>query len=164
MHTIRFRYISTAEHFTPCQHHEDSRQRLPTLTQLYCWNRHVASFLNVWKGSQSDPNYLDKQNNSLLIPFLSLKFFYMLPERRGASFLFTFLYVNFNENACSEKRGGRAWLSLMLRAFQAPEGLSLTRSSFLRISTHIYLVYNFGILSFMAPSLTDLLPTSWQAH
>lgn len=81
------------------------RRRLPTLTQLYC-GRHVASFLKVWKGSQSDPNYLDKQNNSLLISFLSLQFFYMLPERGGASFLFTFLYVNLTKMLAPWKEGG----------------------------------------------------------
>lgn len=82
------------------------RRRLPTLTQLYC-GRHVASFLKVWKGSQSDPNYLDKQKNSLLIPFLSLQFFYMLPERGGGGFIFiNFSVCKFNENACSVKRGG----------------------------------------------------------
>lgn len=82
------------------------RQRLPTLTQLYCWSRHVASFLKMWKGSQSDPNYLDKQNNSLLISFLSLQFFTCSQKGRGNFIFMHFSVWKFNENACSEKKGG----------------------------------------------------------
>lgn len=81
------------------------RRRLPTLTQLYC-GRHVASFLKVWKGSQSDPNYLDKQNNSLLI-FLPFTSIFLHASRKGGGFIFIhFSVCKFNENACSVKRGG----------------------------------------------------------
>lgn len=90
------------------------RQRLPTLTQLYCWSRHVASFLKVWKGSQSDPNYLDKQNNSLLISFLSLLFFLHASRKGGgASFLFAFLYVNSTKMFAPRNMGGGGGLALL---------------------------------------------------
>lgn len=69
---------------------------------------------------QTDPNYLDKQNNSLLISFLSLQFFLHASRKGGGAFIFIhFSVCKFNENACSVKRGegGGALLSLMLRAF-----------------------------------------------
>lgn len=102
MHTIRFRYILTAEHFTPCQHNEDG----------VC--QHSRNFIDpFWKCGRGVKVIQTILTSKIIhCGFPSFHFNFLHAPRKGGatSFLCTFLYENLTKMLTPRKKGGLAFL------------------------------------------------------